>query len=128
LGVRRIREFNVALLGKWCWRLLVDREGLWFRVLSAQYGVEGGQVLDDERDVSTWRRVIVPFSGQMSGSVSCHLETGLADYLIYRCLRGRPCLRCVSLGGGLSVTHGDGGGGCLRGRSWWGSLYYYFKM
>jgi len=22
------REFNVALLGKWCWMMLVDRDGL----------------------------------------------------------------------------------------------------
>jgi len=58
LGVRRIREFNFALLGKWCWRLLVDRECLWFRVLSARYGVEGGQVLDGGREVSTWWRDI----------------------------------------------------------------------
>ena len=35
LGVRRIREFNYALLGKWCWSLLVDRESLWFSVLTA---------------------------------------------------------------------------------------------
>ena len=33
LGVRRIREFNTALLGKWCWRMLVERESLWFKVL-----------------------------------------------------------------------------------------------
>jgi len=30
LGVRRLREFNVVLLGKWCWRMLVDKEGLWY--------------------------------------------------------------------------------------------------
>ncbi|MCI45494.1 cytochrome P450, partial [Trifolium medium] len=41
LGVRRLRESNIALLGKWCWRMLVDR-GLWFRVLAARYGVERG--------------------------------------------------------------------------------------
>ncbi|PNX68890.1 cytochrome p450, partial [Trifolium pratense] len=35
LGVRRLREFNQALLGKWCWRMLVDSGGLWFRVLAA---------------------------------------------------------------------------------------------
>ena len=44
LGVRRIREFNIALLGKWCWRLLEDRDSLWFRVLEARYGTEGGRL------------------------------------------------------------------------------------
>ncbi|MCI66053.1 putative non-LTR retroelement reverse transcriptase related, partial [Trifolium medium] len=29
-------EFNTALLGKWCWRMLVDRGGLWFRVLATR--------------------------------------------------------------------------------------------
>jgi len=38
LGVRRLTEFNVAMLSKWCWRMMVDR------VLVARYGVEGGRV------------------------------------------------------------------------------------
>jgi len=43
LGVRRLGEFNLALLGKWCWKMVVDREGLWFRVLTARYvGLGGG--------------------------------------------------------------------------------------
>jgi hypothetical protein len=37
-----MREFNIALLGKWCWRMLVDRGGLWFRVMAARYGMERG--------------------------------------------------------------------------------------
>jgi hypothetical protein len=37
LGVRRIKEFNIALLAKWCWRCLVDRDGLWFKVLLSRY-------------------------------------------------------------------------------------------
>jgi len=61
LGVRRIREFNYALLGKWCWRLLVNRNSLWFRVLLARYGVEGSQLLDGGRNASSWWRVISTF-------------------------------------------------------------------
>ncbi|GAU19761.1 hypothetical protein TSUD_78870 [Trifolium subterraneum] len=38
LGVRLLREFNTALLGKWCWRMLVDRGGMWYRVLAARRG------------------------------------------------------------------------------------------
>ncbi|GAU27954.1 hypothetical protein TSUD_146720 [Trifolium subterraneum] len=37
-------SFFKAPSGKWCWRMLVDREGLWFRVLAARYGVERGCV------------------------------------------------------------------------------------
>jgi hypothetical protein len=44
LGVRQLKEFNIALLGKWCWRLLVDRGGLWYRVLVARYGEEAGRL------------------------------------------------------------------------------------
>ncbi|PNX93679.1 receptor-like kinase [Trifolium pratense] len=58
LGVRQLREFNLALLGKWCWRLLVDRGGLWFRVLEARYGLEGGRVkAGDSRGSSWWREI-----------------------------------------------------------------------
>jgi len=58
LGVRRIREFNIALLGKWCWRLLEDTDSMWFRVLSARYGVEGGRLLGGGREASMWWRDI----------------------------------------------------------------------
>jgi hypothetical protein len=39
-----LREFNVALLGKWCWRMLVAKEGLSYRVLKARYGEVGGRL------------------------------------------------------------------------------------
>jgi len=41
LEVRRLKEFNVDLSCKWCWRMLVDICGLWFCVLAARYGVDG---------------------------------------------------------------------------------------
>jgi len=56
--VRQLKEFNLALLGKWCWRMLVDRGGLWFRVLVARYGEEAGRLEVGGRSVSTWWREI----------------------------------------------------------------------
>ena len=44
LGVRQLKEFNEALIGKWCLRMLVDRDGLWYRVLAARYGEEDGRL------------------------------------------------------------------------------------
>lgn len=45
LGVRRLMEFNLALLGKWWWRILQERGNLWYRVLCARYGEEGAALL-----------------------------------------------------------------------------------
>ncbi|PNX86641.1 glutamate-gated kainate-type ion channel receptor subunit GluR17 [Trifolium pratense] len=95
-----VREFNLALLGKWCWRLLVDKEGLWFRVLTARYGVEGGKSVSkkvgDGSDTLFW------------------IDTWLGDNPL--------------CGGGLEVRLGFEGGGYGRGRRrCWGSVRpYYF--
>ncbi|GAU51451.1 hypothetical protein TSUD_413480 [Trifolium subterraneum] len=59
LRVRQLREFNLALLGKWCWRCLVDRGGMWFRVLAARYVVERGRLREGGRNGSSWWREIV---------------------------------------------------------------------
>ncbi|GAU31515.1 hypothetical protein TSUD_332900 [Trifolium subterraneum] len=67
LGVRHLREFNLALLGKWCWRMLVDRGGLWFRVLAARYGVERGCVREGGRIGSAWWREIVRIRDGVDG-------------------------------------------------------------
>ena len=67
LGVRRMREFNLALLGKWCWRMLVEREGLWYRVLVACYGQEGGMVREGGRCSSTWWRDVASIRDRGGG-------------------------------------------------------------
>ncbi|GAU32087.1 hypothetical protein TSUD_152920 [Trifolium subterraneum] len=42
-----------ALLGKWCWRMLVDKYGLWYQTLAARFGEESGR--DDVTDYWVWR-------------------------------------------------------------------------
>jgi hypothetical protein len=58
LGVRQLREFNTALLAKWCWRMLVEKTGLWYMVLAARYGVEAGRVRAGGRNGSPWWREV----------------------------------------------------------------------
>jgi hypothetical protein len=31
LEVRRVKEFNISLLGKWCWLVMQEPESLWFK-------------------------------------------------------------------------------------------------
>jgi hypothetical protein len=53
-----MREFNTALLGKWCWRLLVYKGGLWYRVLVARCGEEAGRLaVGDQSGSLSWREV-----------------------------------------------------------------------
>ncbi|KAK2441001.1 hypothetical protein QL285_012349 [Trifolium repens] len=48
----------MALLSKWCWRMLVDGESLWFQVLAARYGTERGRLREGGRRGSSWWREI----------------------------------------------------------------------
>jgi hypothetical protein len=54
LGVRKLKEFNVALLGKWCLRMLMERDGLWYHVLVARYSDVGGRLEEGGRSCSSW--------------------------------------------------------------------------
>ncbi|GAU46317.1 hypothetical protein TSUD_243380, partial [Trifolium subterraneum] len=56
LGVRRLKEFNISLLGKWVWRCLVENDSPWSLVLRAKYGEEGGRVRFSEGVGSSWWR------------------------------------------------------------------------
>ena len=59
LGVKRLNEFNIALLANWCWMCLVVRDSLWFKVLSSRYGEERGWLREGGRMGSAWWREIV---------------------------------------------------------------------
>jgi hypothetical protein len=54
LGVRRVKEFNVSLVGKWWWRSLVANEGLWYKTLVAKYGEEEGMPKKDGGLTLVW--------------------------------------------------------------------------
>ncbi|CAJ2644440.1 unnamed protein product [Trifolium pratense] len=154
LGVRQLREFNIALLGKWCWRMLVDREGLWFRVLVARYGLEGGSLRAGGQRGSVWWRELVRIregDGELGGSwfreqVSRRVGDGTdtlfwtdpwLDGISLRERFGRlfelavtkshSVAEMFALGWGQKGGRGSGGGGCGRGRRrCWGSASLYF--
>jgi hypothetical protein len=61
LGIRNIRRFNQALLGKWLWRF-AHEEGAWWRsVVVAKYGTEWGgwcsRVIPGSHGVGLWKYI-----------------------------------------------------------------------
>jgi len=89
--------------------MLVDRGGLWFRVLKAKYGVEGG------RNGSTWWRALVQIQNGVGLDVGSWFEENLrrmicdeANYVFwldpwvggFHCVLGsRGCFSCHRIGG-----------------------------
>jgi hypothetical protein len=61
LGVKNLRRFNQALLGKWLWHYGTDGEALWREIVEAKYGgMWGGWCLDIGRGsygVSLWKYI-----------------------------------------------------------------------
>ena len=55
LGLKNIETFNTALIGKWLWRALIEKDSLWVKVLEAKYG-SADQWLSPENNVkgSPW--------------------------------------------------------------------------
>lgn len=52
-GLKRLREFNLALLSKWFWRLKEDK--LWVKILCEKYGVQSGGFFPKFRSGPRWR-------------------------------------------------------------------------
>jgi hypothetical protein len=51
--VKRLKEFNISLLGKWVWRVLDERESLW-NVVHMQSMARWG---DEWANVWRWSRI-----------------------------------------------------------------------
>lgn len=50
LGIQNLKFFNLALLGKWKWRLLIEKNRLWVEILCAN---KGGMGLKEVRSISS---------------------------------------------------------------------------
>ena len=61
LGIRNLRTFNVALLGKWLWRFGQERDALWRQVIEVKYGCDWGgwcsSSFSSPYGVSLWKNI-----------------------------------------------------------------------
>jgi hypothetical protein len=67
----------MALLGKWCWRMLIDKEGLWYRVLKARYGEVGDRLTEGGRRDSMWWRSLCRVRGGVGEGVGSWFENNV---------------------------------------------------
>ena len=80
LGIRNLRTFNQALLGKWLWRYEIKTTHLWRWVIETKYGNdwEGWRTkeVSNPYGVSLWRTIR---QGWPAFSKSIQFEVGVGD-------------------------------------------------
>lgn len=54
LSLKDLRLFNIALLGKWLWRVRTERRALWVKVLHSKYGDVNEVLGKSHRRWSRW--------------------------------------------------------------------------
>ena len=61
LGIRKIRLFNEALLGKWLWRFEIEKDALWRQVIEMKYGCGWGgwctRSMNGPYGVGLWKNI-----------------------------------------------------------------------
>lgn len=76
LGIKDIRLFNVALLGKWIWHLLSEEGGLWKEILDSKYG--GWRNLRSEENnpkESNWWKDLKKFGGRRNEGLTLRITS-----------------------------------------------------
>ncbi|GJZ01674.1 hypothetical protein Tco_0519635 [Tanacetum coccineum] len=58
LGVGSLKAFNLALLQKWCWRLINNTNLLWVRLIKSIHGVEAGLNEKGRKMAGLWSRIV----------------------------------------------------------------------
>ncbi|XP_077224226.1 uncharacterized protein LOC143857676 [Tasmannia lanceolata] len=62
MGIRRLKEFNRALLGKWLWQFGVEQSALWVKVVGSKYGLLQGSWCSDDKygkkGRTIWRNIL----------------------------------------------------------------------
>lgn len=67
LGIRRLVALNKALLGKWSWRFVVERESFWKHIIINKFGLEEGgwcsRVVRGDNGVGVWKAIRKEWEG-----------------------------------------------------------------
>lgn len=46
LGLKSLQQFNNSMLAKWSWRYAIEREALWWKVITERHGVSASLLMD----------------------------------------------------------------------------------
>ncbi|GLU19134.1 hypothetical protein SLE2022_353990 [Rubroshorea leprosula] len=132
LGIKNLSCFNKSLLGKWWGRLLMEKGGLWKRVLAEKYGIKEGYWLtclkEGSSEGSNWWKDVCKINqgdGIKNNWVSLGFEEKLGDggtlkfwsdvWVGGRALSNKfPCLFSLSTGQNANVKDM----GTWRNNSW----------
>nr|KYP58023.1 hypothetical protein KK1_004313 [Cajanus cajan] len=88
-GVRDLRSFNLALLGKWRWSFLVERDCLWIKVVTSIYGAmtslnrRGGRRRVSRWWYDLWNRNLLLSSN--FGCVRCNQGLDTSCHIFFKC-------------------------------------------
>ncbi|XP_058754370.1 uncharacterized mitochondrial protein AtMg00310-like [Vicia villosa] len=104
LGVKNVEIMNVALLSKWKWRILMEKEAVWRDLLEARYGNVKVKVLIGDisvvgkKDSIWWRDILISDNyenldnNHFAGAIECKVWSGNDIPFWYACWTGPQTL------------------------------------